>query len=107
MVNQCSLRQHDLDQVLRVERFTLLSACSFTGTPFSCSFSYMSCRLFCQYKNQPASWLIPNSPNPAFPFFLHLQFAGAYTRIEREKVREQTVKFDGLIDHREMTGTIQ
>ncbi len=107
MVNQCSLRQHDLDQVLRVERFTLLSACSFTGTPFSCQFSYMSCRLFCQYKNQSANRSIQSSPNSALPFFLHLQFTGAHTRIKREKIREQTVEFDRLIDHREMTGTIQ
>jgi len=34
--DQYSLRQYDLDQVVRVERFTLLSARAFTGTPFSC-----------------------------------------------------------------------
>ena len=79
MMNQCSLRQHDLDQVLRVERFTLLSACSFTGTPFSCDFSYMTCGYFCQYKNAGVELLHSESSNAALPFFLHLQFAGAYS----------------------------
>jgi len=46
-----SLRQHDLDQVVRVKRSTLLSACSFSGTPFSCELTYKTRELFCQYKN--------------------------------------------------------
>ena len=36
----CSLRQHDLDQVLRVERLTLLSARRCAGTPLNCCYNY-------------------------------------------------------------------
>jgi hypothetical protein len=36
MIRVYSLRQHDLDQVLRVERLTLLSARRCAGTPFGC-----------------------------------------------------------------------
>jgi len=36
---------------MRVERVTLLSACSCTGTPFNCSSTYKTCGLFCQHIN--------------------------------------------------------
>jgi len=64
VIKRVSLRQHDLDQVLRVERFTLLSACSFTGTPFSCSASYMTRVLFCQYKKSTSKLVDFNVSEP-------------------------------------------
>src|SRR5215208_4391787 len=80
-----SLRQHDLDQVLRVERLTLLSACRFTGTPFNCCLLIYSNFLECQIKNKcrqnsgksekrrfRTSTYRDGLSNAAAPFFFHL-----------------------------------
>ncbi len=50
-MNRCSLRQHDLDQVIRVERGPLLSVPQ-RGTPRSIVEMVITpMRLVCQYKN--------------------------------------------------------
>ena len=71
---QSSLRQYDLDQVMRVERFTLLSARAFTGTPFNCVTIVI---LLCAVVN------LADAPPP---FLLHLQFTGAGTWLKREEI---------------------
>ena len=63
MTKICSLRQHDLDQVIRVERGSLLSV---------------------PHRRTPRSIVVINileilrmSTHPATPFLFHLQFAWA------------------------------
>src|SRR5215216_6699856 len=64
-----SLRQHDLDQVLRVERITLLSARPCTGTPFNCHYKYTR-----NFETVNRYSELAHAPPP---FFLHLQFTRA------------------------------
>jgi len=99
----CSLRQHDLDQVIRVERGSLLSV-PHRRTPRSVvSVLIRLVSYFVNIKNAGASSRIPESSNSAFPLFFHLQFAGAYSGVQRKEICQQTVEADGFIDHREMT----
>ena len=102
-----SLRQHDLDQVVRVERFTLLSACWFTGTPFSCELVIRCEGYFVNIKISPSKLGDSKLSDSAFPFFFHLQLAGADAGIEGEEICQQAVEADGFIDHGEMPGAIQ
>ena len=113
MVNQCSLRQYDLDQVVRVERGSLLSV-PHRGTPRSVVTTIVI-RLQINV-NQKIGRLLRRCSSPprnvelsypALPLFLHLQFTGAHTRGKRKEVCEQAVEFDRLLDHREVSGTFE
>ena len=110
-MNLYSLRQHDLDQVFRVERGSLLSV-PHRGTPRSIVTSVIKrvdyfVNTEIRLRKQPASWLTPKLSNPALPLFLHLKFSGTYTRIERKEICKQAIKPDRFVDHREMPGAFQ
>lgn len=84
-----SLRQHDLDQVIRVERGSLLSV-PHRGTPRSVVemvIKLVGC--FVNYrKNKWRDIISPHAmlSHAALPFFFHFEFAGAGARFEREEV---------------------
>lgn len=106
----CSLRQHDLDQVLRVERGSLLSV-PHRGTPRSVVATILI-RLEINV-NQKMDCFVAAPPrndglsHPAFPFVFHLQFAGADARGQGEEIGEQAIEFCGFLDHREVPGAFE
>ena len=88
-----SLRQYDLDQVMRVERGSLLSV-PHRGAPRS---------IVRQLYAVQANLSIQKSADSALPFFFHLELAGTDARGKREEISEQTIELDGFFDHGEMT----
>jgi hypothetical protein len=103
VIGLCSLRQHDLDQVIRVEHGLLLSV-PHRGTPRS----IVDCKYTRNLRNVNSKKTPPFpavfvSANAAAPLFLHLQFTRAETRVKRQEIREQAVELHRLVDHWEMT----
>jgi len=120
VTNLYSLRQHDLDQVIRVEHGLLLSV-PHRGTPRSIvDVTILEIpRLSIQKKSRPNGGLniinkgvaslgkhLPSNDILTYattPFLFHLQFTRAEPGIERQEVGEQTVEPYRFVDHREMS----
>lgn len=102
----CSLRQYDLDQVMRVERFTLLSAPCGGAPRLVVRQLYDDGTVLSMQKRKPRT-CVTSSADAALPFVLHLQFAGADARGQGEEVGEQAVEFGGLFEHGEVSQAVQ